>query len=278
MEVEPHLRAPEDHAAAFAHRDSSGSQQSAPANPDKPVVSAIPTGWRIEPMGDRCLIVEFGQRVDEEINRTARSVADYLMAHPIEGVVDVVPAFTSVAVHYRPEALPDSSAREPPHRRLRGRIEAILAQGVARPRDVPRLVEVPVCYGDAFGPDLAEVAAACGLSPEQVIELHGASPHVVYMLGFAPGFPYLGGLDPRLAMPRRATPRTRIPAGTVAIAREQTAIYSLETPGGWNLIGRTPLKLFTPQASPPCLLQLGDSVRFVPISLERFRALEAQQA
>jgi inhibitor of KinA len=229
-------------------------------------------------MGDGCLIVEFGQRVDEEINRTARSVADYLMAHPIEGVVDIVPAFTSVAVHYRPEALTDSTTRDPPHRRLRRRIEAILAQGVARPSDVPRVVEVPVCYGGDFGPDLAEVAAACGLPPEQVIELHGASPHVVYMLGFAPGFPYLGGLDPRLAMPRRATPRTRIPAGTVAIAREQTAIYSLETPGGWNLIGRTPLKLFTPQASPPCLLQLGDSVRFVPISLERFRTLEAQQA
>lgn len=241
-------------------------------------MSAIPAGWRIEPMGDGCLIVEFGQRVDEEINRTARSVADHLIAHPIEGVVDVVPAFTSVAVHYRAEALTDSSARDPPHQRLRRRIEAILAQGVARPSDVPRLVEVPVCYGDGFGPDLAEVAVACGLAPERVIELHGASPHVVYMLGFAPGFPYLGGLDPRLAMPRRATPRTKIPAGTVAIAREQTAIYSLETPGGWNLIGRTPLKLFTPQASPPCLLQLGDSVRFVPISLERFRALEAQQA
>ena len=119
MEVEPHPRAQEDHAAAFTHRDSSGSQRGVPANPDKPVVSAIPTGWRIEPMGDRCLIVEFGQRVDEEINRTARSVADYLMAHPIEGVVDIVPAFTSVAVHYRPEALADSSTREPPHRRLR---------------------------------------------------------------------------------------------------------------------------------------------------------------
>jgi len=275
MEVEPHRRAPADHGAAFAHRDSSGSQPG--ANPDKAIVRSLPTGWRIEPVGDRCLIVEFGQRVDEEINRTARSVADHLMAHPIEGVIDVVPAFTSVAVHYRPEALADSPAGDSPHRRLRARIEAVLAQGVARPSESPRLVEVPVCYDDAFGPDLAEVAAACGLSREQVIELHGASPHIVYMLGFAPGFPYLGGLDSRLAMPRRATPRTRIPAGTVAIAREQTAIYSLETPGGWNLIGRTPLKLFTPQASPPCLLQLGDRVRFVPISLERYAALEAQQ-
>jgi inhibitor of KinA len=229
-------------------------------------------------MGDRCLIVEFGQRVDPEINRTARSVADHLLAHPIEGVVDIVPAFTSVAVHYRPEAFSDSSTHDPPYQRLRRQIEAILAQGVVRQSDVARLVEVPVCYGGDFGPDLAGVAAACGLTPEQVIELHGASPHVVYMLGFAPGFPYLGGLDPRLAMPRRTTPRTKVPAGTVAIAREQTAIYSLETPGGWNLIGRTPLKLFTPQANPPCLLQLGDRVRFVPIPLEHFRTLEEQQA
>ena len=120
-------------------------------------------------MGDRCLIVEFGQRVDAEINRTARSVADYLLAHPIEGVVDIVPAFTSVAVHYRPEAFSDLSTRDPPHRRLQRRIDAILAQGVARPSDVARLVEVPVCYGNGFGPDLDEVAAACALSPEQVI-------------------------------------------------------------------------------------------------------------
>jgi len=115
-------------------------------------------------VGDRCLIVEFGQRVDEEINRTARSVADHLMAYPIEGVIDVVPAFTTVAIHYRPEALADSPSGDSPHRRLRARIEAVLAQGVARPSEVPRLVEVPVCYGDALGPDLAEVAATCGLS------------------------------------------------------------------------------------------------------------------
>jgi len=280
MEVEPQLRARDEHAAQVTpHLDPGGSAQGDPAILDKSIVNSITAaGWRIEPMGDGCLIVEFGQRVDAEINRTARSVAHYMLAHPIEGVVDIVPAFTSVTVHYRPEAFSDSPAHDPPHRQLRRRIEAILAQGITHPIDVARLVEVPVCYGGDFGPDLTGVAASCGLAPEQVIELHGASPHVVYMLGFAPGFPYLGGLDPRLAMPRRATPRTKIPAGTVAIAREQTAIYSIETPGGWNLIGRTPLKLFAPQASPPCLLQLGDRVRFVPIPLELFRTLEAQQA
>ena len=137
---------------------------------------------------------------------------------------------------------------------------------------------MPVCYGGEFGPDLAEVAAACGLAPEAVTELHRASPHVVYMLGFAPGFPYIGGLDQRLAMPRRSTPRERVPAGTVAIARDQTAIYSLETPGGWNMIGRTPLKLFNPLADPPCLLQAGDELRFVPISPQQYQTIQEQQA
>jgi inhibitor of KinA len=240
-------------------------------------LSAIPAGWRIEAMGDSCLIVNFGDRVALEINRTARSVADYLLTHPIEGVIDVVPAFTSVAVYYRPEVLADRSTGEAPHARMRQRIEAMLAGGIAQPVESARQVEVPVCYGGEFGPDLEVVARNCKLRPEEVIELHGASSHVVYMLGFAPGFPYLGGLDPRLAMPRRPTPRTVIPAGTVAIAREQTAIYSLETPGGWNLIGRTPKRLFTPEANPPCLLQLGDRVRFVPITLEAFRTLEARE-
>jgi len=239
---------------------------------------SVASRWRIEPMVDSCLILEFGNRVDAEINLAARSVADYLLAHPIDGVADVVSAFTTVAVHYRPEAFVDSSAGDPPHRRLRRRLEAILAEGVPQPADRGRVVEVPVLYGGEFGPDLAEVAATHRLTPEQVIEIHAASPHVVYMLGFAPGFPYLGGLDAKLQMPRRATPRTRIPAGTVAIAREQTAIYSLETPGGWNLIGRTPLKLFTPQTSPPCLLQVGDRVKFVPIEPGLYQELEARQA
>ena len=178
-----------------------------------------------QPMGDRCLIVQFESRVDPEINARVRSLAEYLLAHPIAGVVDV-----------------------------------------------------PVCYGGEFGPDLDEVAVLRELTPQQVIELHAASPHQVYMLGFAPGFPYLGGLDPRLEMPRRATPRTKVAAGSVAIAREQSAIYSIETPGGWNLLGRTPLRLFTPEADPPCLLQPGDNVRFVPITAEQFRAAQQKAA
>lgn len=239
------------------------------------------TAWRIEAMGDCGLMVEFGQSISPETSRTARAFADYLRAHPIAGVTDVVPAFTTVALHYRPEVVADALpgvAGELPFQRLRRRVGTLLAQDIARTPRAGRLVEVPVCYGGEFGADLAEVAASCALAPETVIALHCASPHVVCMLGFAPGFPYIGGLDRRLAMPRRSTPRERVPAGTVAIARDQTAIYSLQTPGGWNMIGRTPLKLFDPLADPPCLLQPGDELRFVPISPQQYQAIAEQQA
>ncbi len=231
-----------------------------------------------QPMGDRCVIIEFESRVDPEINARVRSVAEYLLTHPIEGVVDVVPAFTTVAVHYRPEALANSLPQETPYRRLCRSIESALADGVARTHASAHVVEVPVCYGGEFGPDLDEVAVQSKLTPQQVIELHAASKHQVYMLGFAPGFPYLGGLDPRLEMPRRATPRTKVPAGSVAIAREQSAIYSIETPGGWNILGRTPLRLFTPETDPPCLLLPGDNVRFVPITAEQFKRMQENPA
>ncbi|MCL4746171.1 MAG: 5-oxoprolinase subunit PxpB [Burkholderiaceae bacterium] len=227
-------------------------------------------GWRIEAAGDRCLIVELGTRVDPQINRRVHALASRLIAARIEGVSDVVPAFTTVAVHYRPEKLPGSASGESPHARLEKTVEALLASGADAFAAEARTVEIPVCYGGDFGPDLDEVASACSLSAGRVIELHGASPHLVYMLGFAPGFPYMGGLDPRLAMPRRSTPRLKIAAGTVAIAREQSAIYTLQTPGGWNLIGRTPLTFFRPDADPPSLLRPGDRVRFVAVSRERY--------
>ncbi|MEO6566507.1 MAG: 5-oxoprolinase subunit PxpB [Casimicrobiaceae bacterium] len=225
-------------------------------------------------MGDRCVIVEFGQRIDPDINRAARAFAGYLLAHPIEGVVDIVPGYTTVAIHYRPETFAAGTA---PYQQFCGLIETMLASAIVDECGTTRLVEVPVCYGGEFGPDLPEVAAACGLAPDDLIALHAASPHIVYMLGFAPGFPYIGGLDRRLAVPRRATPRTKVPAGTVAIAGEQSAIYSLETPGGWNMIGRTPLTLFNPDADPPCLLQPGDEVRFVPISPQQYHDTQSRK-
>jgi len=230
-------------------------------------IAAAQAEWRIVPLGDRCLVVEFEHRVDAAINRKARALANALLARPLEGVVDVVPAFCTVAVFYRPEQL---APQPSPFQQLRLSIEAVLAAGAESLEGQERVVRVPVCYGGEHGPDLDEVAIACGMTPDEVVRAHVASEHVVFMLGFSPGFPYIGGLDPRLALPRRATPRTRIPAGTVAIARDQTAIYSFETPGGWNLIGRTPMKLFDPLADPPCRLQAGDQIRFFPIAPDEF--------
>ena len=234
-----------------------------------------PADWRIDALGERCLMVEFGQRVDPRINAAVHAFADHLIDHPIAGVTDVVPAFTTVAVHYRPEGIDDDASGDLPHRRLQRRLAELLAHGIEGAARQTRLIEIPVCYGGDLGPDLDEVASTCGMPAGEVIERHAASPHVVYMLGFAPGFPYMGGLDPRLAMPRRSTPRVRIAPGSVAIAREQSAVYTFETPGGWNLIGCTPLALFTPQADPPTLLRPGDRIRFVPISREAFDAARA---
>ena len=224
------------------------------------------------PLGDRCLIVEFESRVDAKINRRARSLAALLLRSPPAGVIDVVPAFCTVAVYYRPESFGSNPS---PFQQLRLRIEALLEAGVESTTAPARDVEVPVCYGGAYGPDLEEVARACAMDPEQVVAIHVACEHEVFMLGFSPGFPYIGGLDPRLSVPRRPTPRTRIPAGSVAIARDQTAIYTFETPGGWNLIGRTPVRLFDPVADPPCRLQAGDRIRFVPITPDAFEAAAA---
>ncbi|MBS0466942.1 MAG: 5-oxoprolinase subunit PxpB [Proteobacteria bacterium] len=223
---------------------------------------SMAANWTIAPVGDRCLIVEFGQSIAPAINETVRNFAAQMLDAPVPGIVDVVPAFTTVALHYRPECFT--------YEVLRQRIENLLACGIRQRQGQTRTVEIPVCYGGEYGIDLNEVAAACGMTPTQVIEHHLASAHQVYMLGFVPGLAYIGGLDAKLTVPRRSTPRTSVPAGSIAIASDQTCIYPLESPGGWNLIGRTRLRLFDASLESPCLLQPGDRVRFVPISPEAF--------
>lgn len=218
--------------------------------------------WRFTPTGDRCLMIEFGRRLDPAVNRMAHAFTRRLLELSITGIVDVVPAFTTVSIHYRPECFGYDALCE--------RMHELLANGIPDHGGQENQVEIPVCYGGECGPDLDEVAAACGHTPAEVMERHLASPHCVAMLGFAPGFPYITGLDPSLSVPRRATPRSRVPAGTVAIAGGQTGIYPLESPGGWNLIGRTPLKMFDLSRASPCLLGPGDLPRFVSITLEEY--------
>ena len=207
--------------------------------------------------GDRGLLVEYGEGIDPEVNRKVRSMAAVLRARPLAGVAEVVPTYRSLLVTYDPLETDADRLREAIDR-LEDRLGEI-------PVPEPRTVEVPVCYGGEYGPDLGFVAGAHGLTEDEAAEIHAATVYPIYMIGFTPGFPFLGGLDPRLHTPRLETPRTAVPAGSVGIANDQTGIYPVTSPGGWRLIGRTPLKLFDPGRDDPFLYRAGDRIRFVPI-------------
>jgi KipI family sensor histidine kinase inhibitor len=230
--------------------------------------------WRIVAQGDRCLIIVFGEAIDVAVGRTCLAVARRLREAGLPGVTDVVPSFVAVAVHYAPAA----DGAGPSFEQLSARVAELLAQGVPADDVNARQIEIPVCYGGEHGPDLEDVARAASLSPEEVVALHTQPGSMVFMLGFAPGHPYIGVHDARLNLPRRASPRTAVPMGSVAIANRQTVIYPSRLPGGWNVIGATPLRLFDPAREPASLLQPGDHVRFVPIDAARFEHLRAEHA
>lgn len=210
---------------------------------------------RLLPLGDRGLLVEFPPEVSPESTARVLSVGASLATLP--GVVEVVPAFRSVLVVYDPLAVSFGE--------MVGRTEECARRAVPTRLDAGKLVEVPVKYGGAEGPDLEAVAESCGVPGSEVVRLHSEPTYLVYMLGFAPGYPYLGPLPAPLRLPRRSTPRARVPAGSVAIADQFAGIYPQETAGGWHLIGRTSLRLFDPLRSPAFLLEAGDRVRFVPV-------------
>ncbi len=224
---------------------------------------------RLVPMGDRALVIEFGDRLDPELSARIAAAAQQLRASPPPGVLDIVPAYTTLALHYDPAVI---GAGTTPYEALIEQIESWLHAQADAELLPGRLVEIPVCYGDGLGEDLEELARHHGLMPDEVIEIHCGTDYRVHLIGFVPGFAYLGNLDSRIATPRRDAPRPRVPAGSVAIGGDQTGVYPLETPGGWHLIGRTPVKMFTPEAEPPCLLGVGDTVRFVQISRAEFDA------
>ena len=224
---------------------------------------------RFFPMGDQALIIEFGDRVDPALSAEIAAVAQRLRESLPIGLLDVVPAYTTLALHYDPAAV---GAGTPPYEALVETIESWLKTQSAVTPPAGRLIEIPVCYGGAFGEDLEALARSHNLSVEEVIAIHSGATYHVHMLGFVPGFAYLGGLNARLATPRRDTPRPHVPAGSVGIGGTQTGVYPLDTPGGWQIIGRTPLQLFKPDAIPPSLLNAGDAVRFVPISAQEFEA------
>jgi KipI family sensor histidine kinase inhibitor len=218
--------------------------------------------FRIVPSGDSAIVVELEARVDPEVNARAIRLADAVQAAAIAGVRDVVPTYRSVAVFFDP--------LRTDYRGLVAWLEGQADQLAEAPIDQRPSISIPVCYVGELGPDLAAVAAFANMSPQDVITIHSSATYRVFMLGFMPGFAYMGALDPRIAMPRRATPRVRVPCGAVGIAGLQTGIYPAETPGGWQLIGRTPLKPFDVTRPAPFLFQPGDAVRFVPIERDEY--------
>lgn len=232
---------------------------------------------RLHPLGDRAILIQMGDSIDEATHRLVRAVCARLEEHPVPGMTEYVPAFASVAVHYEPTHFPSGRPGEvtQPYDRMAAVLTAALTALEEDELPAPRTVEIPVCYGGEEGPDLEEVARYHGLPADEVVRLHAGGEYRVYMIGFAPGFPYLGGLSERISTPRRATPRALVPAGSVGIGGSQTGIYPIASPGGWNLIGRTPLRLFDAHAEPPTVLRMGDRVRFRPISLAEFRTREA---
>jgi KipI family sensor histidine kinase inhibitor len=222
----------------------------------------------IEPLGDAAVYAQFSESLELEVNEALQAVAAELRWRAPPWMHDVIPALTGIALLFDPdhrEFPPDPIVVA--EALLRDCIKAAPAHAS------PRALEVPVCYDPEFALDIVEVAERSGVEPEEIARRHSVVEHRVLMVGFSPGLPYLGGLDPALAVPRRATPRIRVPAGSVAIANLQTTVYPFETPGGWSVIGRTPLVLFDPAREPPTLFAPGDHVRFVPISRSEYSRL-----
>lgn len=217
---------------------------------------------RYLPAGDRALLADFGNEINEGINLRVAALTRQIEERHWDGVTEVLPTFRSVLVSYDPLKL-DFDALV----RLLSALPPAQAQSAGTKK---RIFEIPVCYGARFGADLRDGCALTGLSADEIIALHSGRDYRIYMLGFLPGFPYLGDMDARLTMPRLKNPRTKIPAGSVGIGGSQTGIYPLDSPGGWRLIGATPVRLYDPAREKPILYEAGDYIRFVPISLDDY--------
>jgi inhibitor of KinA len=229
----------------------------------------------IRPLGDSALVIQLGDGISPAIHEKVKNLSNLLEKEPFTGLIESVPSYNSLTIYYNPVAVYLSSTDKEassPYKKASAFILALLDKLGTSEKTEQRLITIPVLYGGEFGPDLEYVATYHGLSVEKVIQIHSSNDYLVYMIGFAPGFPFMGGMDERIATPRKDSPRLAIAPGSVGIAGKQTGIYPLETPGGWQIIGRTPLDLFLPELSPPTMLQSGDRIRYVPITLEEYAA------
>lgn len=219
--------------------------------------------------GDKSIVVEFGNLISEEINKKVVSLMEAIENSDINNFIDeMIPTYRSLMINYNPLKIDfDSLLKE----------VKLLEKNIKSSGTIKKnIIEIPVLYGGEYGPDIENVAKHNNLSIEEVIKIHSEKEYLIYMLGFTPGFPYLGGMDERIETPRLKIPRTKIPGGSVGIASKQTGVYPIDSPGGWQLIGRTPLKLYNPDKESPILLKAGNYIKFIPITKEEFDKLSAE--
>lgn len=218
--------------------------------------------------GDKALVMEFGNEISDAINGKIRAMSLAIQQKKFSGITEIVPTYRSMMVHYDPRVIS--------YQQLKDGMKELEQELKNIQLPAPEVIVIPTLYGGEYGPDMETVMTHNGLSQEEVVEIHTSRNYLIYMIGFTPGFPYLGGMDERIATPRLETPRTKIKGGSVGIAGSQTGIYSIDSPGGWQLIGWTPVPLYDPEAQNPILLKAGNYVRFEAITEEEYEAIKPQ--
>ena len=223
-------------------------------------------------VGENCIFVKFGQEISPVIHKKVKRLSEYLEQNPFPGYIEFVATYTGTAVNYDPWVVKKKLAKkgETSFAAVGKLLEEYVQKSELMPETAPNVVEIPVCYGGEYGPDLAYVAEYCHLTEEEVVKIHSSGEYLCYMIGFCPGFPFLGGMDSRIATPRRQTPRLAIPARSIGIAGQQTGGYPISTPGGWQIIGRSAIEMFDASAENPTLLKAGDIVHFRSITPEEY--------
>ncbi|WP_053955300.1 5-oxoprolinase subunit PxpB [Inediibacterium massiliense] len=216
--------------------------------------------------GEKAVVVEFGNEISETINQKVRAMMIATKKMNIDGMIELIPTYRSLMVQYDPCKID--------YETLLMKLQSIEKQLNEIDIPLPKVIEIPTLYGNEYGPDIQNVANHNHLSIEEVVNIHSSKEYLIYMLGFTPGFPYLGGMDEKIATPRLKEPRTKITGGSVGIAGSQTGIYPIDSPGGWQLIGRTPLKLYDAYRKEPILLEAGNYIKFVPINEEKYKKIE----